>query len=83
MDFEKKIEELVNKIDALVTKYQELTAENLNLKRSIEEKEKEIKFMHGEIEKLKLEKKEAAKSIDNVISKITRFFEGRESESLL
>lgn len=83
MDFEKKIEELVNKIDALVTKYQELNAENLNLKRSIEEKEKEIKLMNSEIEKLKLEKKEAAKSIDNVISKITRFFEGRESESLL
>lgn len=83
MDFEKKIEELINKIDVLVSKYQELKDENSNLKRSIEGKEKEIKFLHDEVEKLKLEKKEAARSIDNVIGKITKFFEGKESEPLL
>jgi len=83
MDFEKKIEELINKIDFLVNKYQALQSENLNVKRSIEGKEKEIKNLHDEVEKLKLEKKEAAKNIDNVISKITKFFEGKESEPLL
>lgn len=83
MDFEKKIEELVSKIDLLVNKYQALQNENLNLKRSIEGKEKEIKSLLDEVEKLKLEKKEAVKNIDNVIGKIAKFFEGKESEPLL
>lgn len=83
MDFEKKMLELGNKIDLLVEKYQELKNENYNLKRSIEEKEREIKLLNEEVEKLKLEKKEAAKNIDNVISKIAKFFEGQESEPLL
>lgn len=84
MDIDKKIEELSSKIDALVEKYQAVLADNINLKRSIEEKEKEIYKLQEEVGKLKQEKKEATKRLDSVIEKISRYFdEGKISESLL
>lgn len=83
MDFEKKLEDLNIKIESLVNRYEVLKNENLELKRRAEEKEKEINRLIEEIEKLKHEKKEALKSIDNVINKVSLFIEGKESESLL
>ncbi|MCX8034623.1 MAG: hypothetical protein N3A00_04835 [Thermodesulfovibrio sp.] len=83
MDFEKKLEDLNIRIDQLVEKYQAVKADNINLKRSLEEKEKEILKLQEEVSKLKLEKKEAAKRLDNVIEKITKYFEEKGSESLL
>lgn len=83
MEFEKKLEDLSLKIDQLVEKYQAVKADNINLKRSLEEKEKEILKLQEEVSKLKLEKKEASKRLDNVIEKITKYFEEKGSESLL
>jgi len=83
MDFEKKIEELSHKIEQLVERYQAVNADNINLKRSLEEKEKEILKLQEEVSKLKLEKKEAVKRLENVIEKITKYFEEKSSESLL
>jgi predicted nucleic acid-binding Zn-ribbon protein len=83
MDFEKKIEELSQKIDHLVERYQAVNAHNINLRRSLEEKEKEILKLQEEVSKLKLEKKEAVKRLDSVIEKITKYFEEKGSESLL
>ncbi len=83
MDFEKKIEELSHKIEQLVERYQAVSADNINLKRSLEEKEKEILKLQEEVSKLKLEKKEAVKKLESVIEKITKYFEEKSSESLL
>jgi archaellum component FlaC len=83
MDFERKINELGAKIDQLVGKHQEIKDENINLKRSLEGKEKEINHLQEEVEKLRQEKKEAAKSLEIVIGKISKFFEGKSNESLL
>lgn len=86
MEFVKKLEVLNNKIDELVGKYHAVNDENIKLKRSLEEKDKEISQMKEEVEKFRLIKKEGVKILDNALDtleKITKSSEEKSSEPLL
>lgn len=83
MNVDARLNELAEKLDTLIDQFGVLKHENISLKRSVEERDQELSSLRNEIEKLGSERKEAARRLDAILSKISQYTGEKGSEALL
>lgn len=64
------IEKLESRLDVILTRFQEVAEENLSLKESIVEHDRQIDILEKEIKDLKDERLESIKRIEAILEKI-------------
>lgn len=83
MEFEQKLSELSERLESLVNQHSASRNENIQLKKDLTEREREMSGLREEVERLRNEKKEVAKKLDGIIARISQFSEERSNEPLL